>query len=123
MLNFTVGPVMESEEVLEIGRCRTPYFRNQSCSKVMLENEAMMKELTFAPKESRVVFLTSSGTGAMEAAVMNCFNQHDRVLIVNGGGFGQRFVELCKIHMVNYSEIKVPLESKLTKEMLQPYEN
>ena len=73
MLNFTVGPVQESKEVLEVGAQPTPYFRNQSFSKIMLENEAMMKELTFSDEESRVVFLTASGTGAMEAAVMNSF--------------------------------------------------
>lgn len=123
MLNLTVGPVQESEDILEIGRRQTPYFRNQSFSKVMLENEAMMKELTYAQENARVVFLTASGTGAMEAAVMNCFDENDKLLVVNGGGFGQRFVELCKIHNVTYTEIKVPFESELTEGMLEPYEN
>lgn len=123
MLNFTVGPVQESEEILEIGSRQTPYFRNQSFSKIMLENEAMMKELTFAEKKSRVVFLTASGTGAMEASVINCFDENDKVLVINGGGFGQRFVELCNIHTVNYTEIKIPFEDTLTEEMLKPYEN
>ena len=80
MLNFTVGPVQESKEVLEVGAQPTPYFRNQSFSKIMLENEAMMKELTFSDEESRVVFLTASGTGAMEAAVMNSFTSDDKFL-------------------------------------------
>lgn len=122
MLNFTVGPVQESEKVLEIGSRQTPYFRNQSFSKVMLENEAMMKELTLAEENARVVFLTASGTGAMEAAVMNCFDKDDKVLVVNGGSFGRRFVELCEIHEISYTEIKVPFESRLTEEMLHPYE-
>ena len=39
MLNFTVGPVMSSKAVLEIGGEQTPYFRNDEFSKVMLENE------------------------------------------------------------------------------------
>lgn len=33
----------------------------------MLENEKIMKELTYAEDNSKVVFLTASGTGAMEA--------------------------------------------------------
>lgn len=123
MLNFTVGPVQESEEILEIGSHQTPYFRNESFSKIMLENEAMMKELTFAEKNSRVVFLTASGTGAMEASVINCFDEKDKVLVINGGGFGQRFVELCNIHTVNYTEIKISFEETLTEEMLKPYEH
>lgn len=123
MLNFTVGPVQEMDEVLQIGSQPTPYFRNQFFSKVMLENEAMMKELTYAEKNARVIFLTASGTGAMEAAVMNCFGKEDKVLVVNGGSFGHRFVELCNIHAVPCTEIEVPFESKLTEEMLKPYEN
>ncbi|MGN0161823.1 MAG: pyridoxal-phosphate-dependent aminotransferase family protein [Lachnospiraceae bacterium] len=123
MINFTVGPVMESEEVLEIGRCQTPYFRNQSFSKIMLENEAMMKELTFAPKESRAVFLTSSGTGAMEATVMNCFNKDDKVLVIDGGIFGHRFVQLCEIHNIPHTVIKVAFDELLTESMLNEYDN
>ena len=88
----------------------------------MLENEAMMKELTFSDEESRVVFLTASGTGAMEAAVMNSFTSDDKVLIVNGGSFGKRFVQICQIHQIPYTEITVPMEEPLTKEMLEPYD-
>ncbi|MDD6573038.1 MAG: aminotransferase class V-fold PLP-dependent enzyme [Thermoflexaceae bacterium] len=121
MLNFTVGPVQESDEILGIGSQQTPYFRNQSFSKIMLENEAMMKELSFAEENARVVFLTASGTGAMEAAVMNCFSKEDNVLVVDGGGFGHRFVQLCEIHEVPHTVVKVPFESALTKEMLEPY--
>jgi aspartate aminotransferase-like enzyme len=123
MLNFTVGPVQESEETLEIGRQQTPYFRNQSFSKVMLENEAMMKKLTFAEDKARVVFLTASGTGAMEATVMNCFTKEDKVLVVDGGSFGHRFVQLCEIHEIPYTAVNVPFENVLTEEMLRPYEN
>ena len=92
MLNFTVGPVQESKEVLEVGAQPTPYFRNQSFSKIMLENEAMMKELTFSDEESRVVFLTASGTGAMEAAVMNSFTSDDKVLLLMAEALAKRFV-------------------------------
>ncbi len=123
MLNFTVGPVQESEEVLEIGAGQTPYFRNASFSKIMKENEQMIKELAHAPREARAVFLTASGTGAMEAAVMNSFSDKDKVLVINGGGFGQRFVEICNIHGVPYVEVEVGFDELLTEEMLKPYEN
>ncbi len=123
MLNFTVGPVQESEEVLNLGSQPTPYFRNKGFSKVMLENEKMMKKLAYADEAARVVFLTASGTGAMEAAVINSFTFDDKVLIVNGGSFGKRFVEICQIHNIPYTQIIVPLEDKLTMHMLEPYTN
>ena len=52
-----------------------------------------MKQFTGAPEDARAVFLTGSGTAAMEAAVMNLFTERDRVLVVNGGSFGARFCE------------------------------
>lgn len=123
MINFTVGPVQESEEVLKIGAQRTPYFRNKSFSKIMLENEDMMITLSGAPKGSRVVFLTASGTGAMEAAVMSAFYENDKVLVIDGGNFGHRFVQLCQLHNIVHEALEVPIDEDLTMEMLIKYEN
>lgn len=94
MLNFTVGPVMSSDEVLSIGAEQVPYFRITEFSAVMLENEKYMLEYAKAPENSRAVFMTCSSTGSMEAVVMNCFSKEDKVLVINGGSFGQRFVDL-----------------------------
>ena len=121
MLNFTVGPVMSSEEVLKIGGEQTPYFRNDEFSSIMFENEELMKEFTYADKDSRVVFITGSGTAAMEATVMNVFNEEDKVLVVNGGGFGQRFVDLCQLHNIPHDEIKLEFGCDVTKEILDSY--
>lgn len=123
MLNFTVGPVMSSDAVRKIGGEQTPYFRNDEFSQIMFENEALMKEFVYASDDSRVVFITGSGTAAMEATVMNVFNEEDKVLIVNGGGFGQRFVDLCQIHDVPHEEIKLDFGCNITKEILDSYSN
>ena len=121
MLNFTVGPVMSSDEVLKIGAEQTPYFRNDEFSQVMLENEKLMKEFVYAEDNSRAVFITGSGTAAMEATVMNVFNEDDKVIIVNGGGFGQRFIDLCQLHNIHYDEIKLDFGCDITKEILDSY--
>lgn len=123
MINFTAGPVQENGETLKIGAQRTPYFRNDSFSTLMLENESMIKALASAPQDSRAIFLTASGTGAMEAAVMNSFSQNDKVLIVDGGGFGHRFVELCQLHHISYTTVPVPYDKNLTQEMLSVYDH
>ena len=121
MLNFTVGPVMSSNEVIEVANHSTPYFRTPEFSALMLENERLMLEFLNAPAGSRCVFLTTSGTGAMEAMVMNILNERDRVLVVNGGSFGQRFVDLCALHKRPYTEIRLPFGQALTREDLEPY--
>lgn len=123
MLNFTVGPVQEPDYVLDIGKEPTPYFRNDSFSALMKENAELVKELAYAPADARTVFLTASGTGAMEAAVMNVFTSSDKVLVINGGSFGRRFVQICQIHSIPYEEVRIPFEKDLTGDMLEVYSN
>lgn len=122
MLNFTVGPVMSSESVRAIGAEQVPYFRTAEFSNVMFENENLMRKFAKASKGSRVVFLTGSGTAAMEASVMNCLNKKDKALVVNGGSFGHRFVQLLELHDVPYTEIVLEHGKALKKEMLDQYD-
>lgn len=123
MINFTVGPVQSCEEVRAVGAQQVPYFRTPEFSRVMLENEALMLRFAKAPAQSRAVFLTGSGTASMEAAVMNVFTQQDKVLLVNGGSFGQRFHELCQIHQIPFDEIQLDTGKALKADHLAPYEN
>ena len=62
MLNFTVGPVMTSDSVREIGAEQVPYFRTPEFSKIMFENEELFKMFAKAEQNARVCFLTGSGT-------------------------------------------------------------
>ena len=54
---------------------------------------------------------------------MNVFREDDNVLIVNGGGFGQRFVDLCELHNIAYEDIKLDFGQDITQEILDKYEN
>lgn len=122
MLNFTVGPVMCSDEVRAVGGEQVPYFRTPEFSAVMLENERMMLKFAKAPEGSRAAFMTNSSTGSMEAVVMNCFDGTDKVLVIDGGSFGHRFVELCEIHEVPHTVIHLNHGQKLTKERMYEYD-
>ncbi len=122
MLNFTVGPVMCSDEVRAVGGEQVPYFRTPEFSAVMLENERLMLEFAKAPEGSRAVFMTNSSTGSMEAVVMNCFDESDRVLVIDGGSFGHRFVQLSEIHEVPYEAIQLRHGQRLTREQLYAYD-
>ena len=122
MLNFTVGPVMSSSIVRNIGAEQVPYFRTPEFSEILLENEKLVKEFANAESDARVVFITGSGTASMEAAVMNVFDLDDKVLVVNGGSFGHRFVELCQIYEIPYEEIKLDMGKTLTREQLYQYD-
>ena len=103
---FTPGPVKMSTEILELGAKQTPYFRNKKFSDVVLECEQLLLEFLNAPSDSRVVFLTASGTAGLESVVMNLLNDQNNALVVNGGGFGQRFVDICKSYNIPHQEIQ-----------------
>ena len=77
MLNFTVGPVQSDEVVCAVGGEQVPYFRTPEFSELMRENERLIKEFAKASDDSRVVFITGSGTASMEAAVMNTLSPAD----------------------------------------------
>ena len=122
MLNFTVGPVMCSEAVCAVGGEQVPYFRTAEFSATMLENERLMLKFAKAPEGSKAVFMTNSSTGSMEAVVMNCFTEEDSVLVIDGGSFGHRFVELCEIHQIPHTVLKLAHGQKLTKQLLYAYD-
>ena len=113
---------MSSDEVCAVGGEQVPYFRTPEFSELMFENEKLMLKLAKAPRGSRVAFMTNSSTGSMEAAVMNCFTVADRVLVIDGGSFGHRFVQLCEIHDIPHDIIHLHHGQKLTKEKLYEYD-
>ncbi len=123
MLNFTVGPVMCSEQVCSVGGEQVPYFRTPEFSALMFENEKLMLKFAKAPEGSKVAFMTNSSTGSMEAVVMNCFDGSEKVLVIDGGSFGHRFVKLCEIHEIPHTVLHLNHGQKLTKERLYEYDN
>ena len=123
MINFTVGPVQSSDAVRAIGAEQVPYFRTSEFSELMLENERLIKKFAKSGENSRVVFMTCSGSGGMETAIMNSLTSKDKALVVNGGSFGQRFVELLSLHEIPFTEIKLEPGKALHPEHLAPYED
>jgi len=79
---------------------RTPQF-NQVCD----EAREGLKKL-FGTKND-VLMLASSGTGAMEASVANLFSSGDKVLVINGGKFGERWLNISNAYGLNPIEMKV----------------
>ena len=121
MINFTVGPVQSDKVVLEIGAEQVPYFRTPEFSEIMFENEKLILQYADAPDDSRVVFITGSGTASMEASVINTLSKEDKVLLVNGGSFGERFAEILSLHGIPFEDIKLDFGKTLTQEHLNKY--
>lgn len=110
---FTVGPVQMDDETLELGGQQLPYFRTDEFSNIMLEICKDLKKIMYTKQNSRVAIITGSGTAAMEAVVSNSFDATDKILVINGGTFGDRFKKICEIYNLNYDEINLEFEEKL----------
>ena len=54
-----------------------------------------------------VIILSSSGTGAMEAAVCNCFSKGEKVLVLNSGKFGERWGQISESFDINVTWINI----------------
>jgi aspartate aminotransferase-like enzyme len=121
-INFAVGPVPIEEEIAAVGGEVIPYFRTAAFSALMKENEALILEAMHAPEGARALFLTGSGTAAMEAALVNLFDENDRLLIVKGGSFGQRFCEIASVWGIPFEAIALDCGEALTRAHLLPYE-
>ena len=117
-ITFTAGPVEMDGDTLAIGAQPLPYFRTAAFSKLMLTAEADFLRLAGAPQQSRAVFLSASGTAAMEAAVMSVLAPDDRALIVSGGSFGKRFCDMCTFHSIPCDELPLPTGAPLTADKL-----
>ena len=79
---------------------RTPQF-----NKVFEEARQGLK--TLFGTNGDVLILASSGTGAMEAAVANLFSPGDKVLVINGGKFGERWLNIANAFGLDPLEVKV----------------
>lgn len=102
---LTPGPTPLPPEVLEsmsrpIIHHRTPQFQS------ILKEAAEGLKYVFQTKND-VFILASSGTGAMEAAVINLLSAQDTALTIQGGKFGERWTEICKAYGINAEVIDV----------------
>jgi aspartate aminotransferase-like enzyme len=80
---------------------RTPQF-----NRIFEETRQGLRTL-FGTKND-VLMLASSGTGAMEAAVSNLFSPGDKVLVINGGKFGERWLNIASAFGLEPVEVRVP---------------
>jgi serine---pyruvate transaminase len=56
--------------------------------------------------ENDVFTYAASGTGAFEGAIQNLFSPGDKVLVVNNGNFGDRWVKMSKAFSLEVTELK-----------------
>lgn len=120
---FSLGPVEMFPFTLKVAEKQVPYFRTSEFSEIMLESEKLLIKCLEAEEDSKVIFLTASGTAAMEAAVFNIFNEKDKLIVIDGGIFGHRFVQICETYKIPHDVLSLKYGERLTEEKLNEYKN
>lgn len=102
---FTPGPTPVPETTqLDMARPLV-HHRGPEFKAILAEVQDGLKYL-FQTRDD-VLILTSSGTGAMEATVVNLLSPGDPVLTVQGGKFGERWTEICQAYGLNTQVMEV----------------
>jgi len=110
------GPTPIPEEVLAVASEPIIHHRTPEFSKIFMEVSEGLKYV-FGTKQE-VFILASSGSGAMEAAVINSLSARDKVITINGGKFGERWGNICRAYGVEVREIVLEWGELFTKEQL-----
>lgn len=90
---LTPGPVPLSADVRQILSEQSIYHRGSYFQQTLAESKKSLSGF-FQTQES-VMILTSTGTGAMEAAISNTLSPGDTVLCICAGKFGERWQQIC----------------------------
>lgn|SRR5574344_2160259 len=105
MTLFIVGPTEIEQDILDLGALSQVYMRTPDFSARL---EKIYKNLQYVFQTNNpVVMFAASGTGSLNAAVNNFVAKDDKVIVINGGSFGHRWVEMCERAKANIIEAKV----------------
>jgi aspartate aminotransferase-like enzyme len=103
---FTPGPTPLAPRVREALSRDIPHHRSEEFRAAFRESRAGLQR--FLKTEGDVLLLSSSGSGAMEAAVVNALSPRDRMLACVAGSFGQRWADIGKAHGMEVTVLEAP---------------
>lgn len=111
------GPTPIPEEVLSAAAEPIIHHRTPEFSKIFMEVIEGLKYV-FQTKND-VYVLTSSGSGAMEASIVNTLSPGDKVIALNGGKFGERWGKIARAYGAEVKEVVLEWGEVYTKEQLE----
>src|SRR5262245_23518992 len=113
---LTAGPTPVPEEtLLELAQ---PVFYHRTAEFRQILGEVLEDLKYVFQTKNAVVPLTSSGTGGLEAAVVNCLPPGKKAICLIAGRFGERWRSLCKAFGVEPVSITVPYGQAVQPEQL-----
>ncbi len=113
---FTPGPVPLPPQVIKALGQQIIHHRTPEFTDIFLDTRKKLQKLLKTERD--VLMFSSSGTGAMEASVLNFFRKGDRVLIINAGKFGQRWKELAETFELKVIDYEIEWGKTYDKERI-----
>jgi aspartate aminotransferase-like enzyme len=101
---FTPGPTPLHPAVLEAMARPIPHHRTDEFRKVFTECLTGLK--AFLKTADDVLILACSGTGGMEAALVNVLSPGDKMLALVAGSFGERWTAIGRAHGMAVQELR-----------------
>jgi aspartate aminotransferase-like enzyme len=110
------GPTPVPEEtLLELAK-PVPYHRTPEARQLLME---VLQDLQYVfQTKFPVLALTSSGTGGLEAAIVNALPPGSKAICLIAGRFGERWRSLCKAFGVEPISVTVPYGQAVQPEQL-----
>lgn len=102
---LTPGPTPLPPEVRQAAAREIIHHRTPEFKKIFTEVNQGLKVLF--QTENDVFTFAASGTGAMEAAVVNLLSAGDKAIAVCAGKFGERWAEICQAYNVEVISLNV----------------
>ena len=98
------GPTPVPPEVSAAGALPVIHHRTPEFGEVFTRVNENLKQVFLT--ENDIFTYAASGTGAFEGAIQNLFTPGDKVLVVNSGNFGNRWVKMSQAFGLEVTEIK-----------------
>jgi serine---pyruvate transaminase len=103
---LTPGPTPIPPEVAAAGALPILHHRTAEFGEIF---ERVVEGMKYVYRtQGDVLLLTSSGTGAMEAAVVNTLSPGEKAIVASSGVFGERWGKICAAFGVNVVAVKAP---------------
>ncbi|WP_457627863.1 pyridoxal-phosphate-dependent aminotransferase family protein [Persephonella sp.] len=114
---FTPGPVPLPPQVIKALGQQIIHHRTPEFTEIFFDVRKKLQQLLDTERD--VIMFASSGTGAMEASVLNFFSRGDKILVINAGKFGQRWKELGETYGLDVIDYQIEWGKTYQKEKVK----
>src|SRR5438067_1123967 len=104
-LLFLPGPMQVPDQVRAAGD--RPLFNHRSPQLVELLSKLQTGCRPLFGTKGDIIFLASSGSGAMESAMVNLTSPGDEIIVVVGGTFATRWADIARAYGVSVHTVEV----------------